>query len=324
MSSVTEQLMTRGMVPEARKWPWLKNNVHYETIMGSMAYGCADTSVKDRPADFDIYGFAFPPKQIMFPHLAGHLIMFGQKKKKHKTFLTFGTQPEGFEQMQSHHILDKDALGGQGKEYDLNIFNIVKFFQLCWENNPNMIDALYTPENMVVHCTNVGRMVRDNRKLFLSKLCWVKFRGYAHQQLKKMNDKNPEGDRRKIIDKFGYDVKFAYHIIRLFDEVEQILTEGDIDLQRAKEMMKAIRRGEWTAEEVRQWAMTKERALEKAYAECELPETPPEKPIKDLLFACIEDHYGSLDGAVERVGWQDEVLKEIDSVLERCRKQLYS
>ena len=374
--------MERGMVPEARKWPWLKNNVHYETIMGSMAYGCADTSVKDKPADFDVYGFAFPPKQMMFPHLAGHLIMFGQKKKKGKSFVSFGPAPEGFEQMQSHHIMDNDALGGQGKEYDLNIFNIVKFFQLCLENNPNMVDSLFTPENMVIHCTNVGRVVRDNRKLFLSKLCWVKFRGYAHTQLKKMNDKEPQkvadslrdfesehgidhatklSDVKKEMEKRGrsmtlenltdaqltqyyrmydagqskssrfqmvkihqYDIKFAYHIIRLFDEVEQILVDGDIDLQRAREMMKSIRRGEWKADEVRDWAMVKERELEKAYANCKLPEVPDFKPIEEMLFNCIEDHYGSLENCVEQVGWSEDALKEIDGVLDKHRRKLYS
>ena len=49
--------------------------------------------------------------------------MFGQPKKKGQSFVTFGPQGKGFEQMQSHHIMDRDALGGQGKEYDLNIFN---------------------------------------------------------------------------------------------------------------------------------------------------------------------------------------------------------
>ena len=87
-------------------------------------------------------------------------------------------------------MFDEDALGGVGKEWDVQIFNIVKFFELCRENNPNMIDSLFTPENCVVHCTAIGRMVRDNRRLFLSKEVWKKFRGYAHAQLKKMNDKN--------------------------------------------------------------------------------------------------------------------------------------
>jgi len=300
--------MDKGLTGDAPQF--LRTNVHYETIMGSNAYGVADTSIRDKPADFDVYGFCVPPKDMIFKHLTGWIP-------------GFGPAPTGFDQWQRHHMMDEDALGRQGKEWDLTIFGIVKYFELLRGNNPNMIDSLFTAENMVVHCTNVGRMVRDNRRLFLSKLCWKKFRGYAHAQLRKMNDKNPIGKRKEIIEKFGYDVKFAYHIIRLFDEVEQILLENDLDLMRAREVMKAIRRGDWTADEVRTWAMEKEVVLEKAYTNCKLPERPPVEPLRQLLYNCLEEHYGSLKGCVEQIGWAESALKEIDTVFSRFRTKLY-
>jgi len=41
---------------------WLPANVHYLTIMGSVAYGVsADAS------DMDVYGFCIPPKEVVFP-----------------------------------------------------------------------------------------------------------------------------------------------------------------------------------------------------------------------------------------------------------------
>lgn len=309
MASTTQQLMEKGLALGAP--PWLNTNVHYETIMGSHAYGVADTSVRDKIPDYDIYGFAIPPKEFIFKHLTGHIP-------------GFGPEPPGFEQWQKHHIFDEDALGGKGKEWDLQIFNIVKFFELCRQNNPNMIDSLFTTENCVIHCTQIGRMVRDNRKLFLSKEAWKKFRGYAHAQLKKMNDKEPVGKRKEIVDKHGFDVKFAYHIIRLLDEAEQILLGGDIDLQRAREPMKAIRRGDWTADEVRDWAMGKEKALEVAYVQCKLPEQPPIEPIRQLLLNCLEAHYGTLENCVAQLGWAEAALKNIDQTLNDVRKHLYS
>jgi len=309
MASVTQKLHKRGLIHPP---PWLPMNVHYETVMGSVAYGCADTSVKkNRVADTDVYGFAIPPKDYIFPHLRGEIA-------------GFGTHGETFHNWQKHHILDEDANAGKGEEFDISLFNIVSFFELCRGNNPNMIDSLFVPENCILHCTNVGQIVRDNRRLFLSKLCWKKFRGYAMTQLKKMNDKNPVGKRREIIDQHGYDVKFAYHIIRLFDEVEQIMLEGDLDLQRAKETMKAIRRGDWTVDEVRSWAMEKEKALEVAYTKCKLPERPPEKPLYDLLIRCLEEHYGSLEACVTQTDWAVDGLKEVDQLLEKFRTKMYS
>ena len=309
MSNIVHKLQQKGLIHPPS---WLPLNTHYLTVMGSVAYGCADTSVKkNRVADTDLYGFAIPPRDIIFPHLAGHII-------------GYGTPPPSFNNWQKHHVMDEEANGGKGEEYDFSIFNIVSFFELCRQNNPNMIDSLFVREECILHCTNIGRMVRDNRKLFLSKLCWKKFRGYAMTQLKKMNDKNPKGKRKEIIDFHGFDVKFAYHILRLFDEVEQIMLEGDLDLQRAKESMKSIRRGDWTADEVRKWAMEKERALEVAYTNCKLPERPPEKEIRDLLYQCLEEHYGSLKDCILEPEWSLEGLKELDEVLNKYRNRLYT
>src|SRR3954464_6079232 len=59
--STLERLTDRGL---ARPPRWLPGNVQYETIMGSVAYGVSsDTS------DVDVYGWAIPPKEDIFPHL---------------------------------------------------------------------------------------------------------------------------------------------------------------------------------------------------------------------------------------------------------------
>jgi uncharacterized protein len=252
MTSTTQKLMERGLINDAPSF--LRSNMHYETIVGSHAFGVADTSVRRKVPDYDVYGFAIPPKEYIFKTLTGWVP-------------GFGPEPPGFEQWHKHHILES-SVGAGDKQWDLQIFGLVRFFELCRENNPNILDSLYTPENCVLHCTPVGRMVRDHRKLFLSKLCWKKYRGYALAQLKKLNDKVPIGGRAEIVARYGYDVKFAYHIVRLFDEAEQIMLEGDLDLQRSKEAMKSVRRGDWKLEDLKAWVMDKERSLESIYVTC--------------------------------------------------------
>ena len=46
------------------------------------------------------------------------------------------------------------------------------------------------------------------------------------------------------------DVKFLYHVVRLLNEAEQILMEGDLDLERNREQLKSIRKGEWTFDQI--------------------------------------------------------------------------
>ncbi len=281
---------------------WLPGNIAYETIMGSMAYGVSSDS-----SDMDVYGFCIPPKDLVFPHLAGAIPGFGRQITR-------------FDVFQQHHIKDVDALGGTGRDYDLSIFSLVKYFQLAMENNPNILDSLFTPVTCVLYTTRIGEMVRDRRRDFLHKGAWHKFKGYAYSQLHKMDIKTPQpGSKRAAdVEKHGFDAKFAYHVVRLLDEVEQILTTGDIDLQRSREVLKAIRRGDWTADQVREFFNQKEKGLEAAYDNSKLPHGPDEPKIRQLLLDCLEAHYGSLAGAVVVVGQERDLLKQIKDLCERA------
>jgi predicted nucleotidyltransferase len=298
-SSVVQRLAAQNKIQPPK---WLPGSVAYETIMGSVAYGVSsDTS------DMDVYGFCIPPKEMVFPHLTGEIP-------------GFGTPAPRFDQFQQHHIPDPDALGGHGRTYDLTIFSLVKYFQLAMENNPNVIDSLFTPVSAVLHATAVGQHVRENRRLFLHKGAWHKFKGYSYSQLHKMDIKTPQpGSKRAAdVEKHGMDCKFAYHVVRLLDEVEQILTLGDIDLQRDRERLKALRRGEWSVEQVREFFTAKERDLEAAYANSTLPHRPDEAAIKRLLLECLEMHFGSVADAVVMPDQERELLRQIKALCEKA------
>jgi uncharacterized protein len=300
--STVRRLYERKLAQPPR---WLPENTHYETLMGSLVYG-----VSSDASDYDVYGFVIPPKEELFPHLRGEIP-------------GFGTPHPRFEQYQQHHLHDPTENGGKGRTYDLTIYNIVKYFQLCMENNPNLVASLFTPHTAVLHVTRIGTMVREQRELFLHKGCWPKFKGYAYSQLHKMAVKTPrEGSKRhEDVRKHGFDAKFAYHVVRLVNEVEQILMEGTLDLQRSREQLKAIRRGEWTEAEIRDYLTRKERDLEALYVRSTLREKPDEPRIRQLLLYCLEEHYGSLAGAIAQPDAAWQALDEIEEIIARTRRQ---
>ena len=300
MSSKTQYLINKGLLKSAPKF--IETGVQYEVVMGSIAYGVAEDH-----SDMDVYGFAIPPRDWVFPHLRGEISGFDETGPK-------------FDQLQQHHMIDKSALSGKGREYDLTIYSIVKYFRLLADNNPNIIDSLFVPRNCVLYSTAIGEMVRENRQLFLHKGCWPRFKGYAYAQVHKMRTKVPEGKRKDIIAEFGYDVKFAYHVVRLLNEVEQLLVEQDLDLSRNKEQLKAIRRGEWTLEEVEQYFAKKERQLEQVYLDSTLRSVPDEKAVKDLLLSCLEQHYGSLEACVVQEDAAQAALRQIEAIVAGVRK----
>ncbi len=301
MASYVERLNVKGLINPSPP-DWLPDNVQYETIMGSTAYG---VSVDD--SDLDISGFCIPPKQMIFPHLAGEIPGFDEKKRKPGVW-------------QKHHIKDPDALRGRGREYDMSISYITHYFQLCMDNNPDKIDSLFTPIDCVLHITPIGHMVRDNRKLFLHKGAYHRFTGYAFSQLAAMDGKNrTEGSNRAaLIEKFGFDVKFAYHTIRLLQECEQILEECDIDLRRNNEVLKAIRRGDLTKEEVKKMAHDMEAGLRLSYNNSKIPYGPDKAKIKALLLNCLEEHYGDLSSAVVKQDKASAALLEINRIVQEA------
>lgn len=301
MSSMIQELSKKGLINPPS---WLPMNVHYEAILGSESYG-----VSGGGSDMDIGGFCIPPKDMIFPHLRGEVPGFGRQVKR-------------FDQYQQHHIMDPDALGGKGREHDFSIYSIVKFFQLCMENNPNMIDMLFVPDRCVLHITRLGTMVREQRHLFLHKGSWHKFKGYAYSQLHKMRTKDPQGKRRETVEKYGYDVKFAYHLVRLLNEVEQILTEHDLDLERNREQLKAIRAGEWTMSQVEDYFTTKERELESVYTNSTLRYGPDEEGIKTLLLYVLEEHYGNLGRAIVRPNHYRDAIDQIAEIVNRAQKNM--
>jgi len=253
---------------------WLPESLCYETMMGSVAYGVSSES-----SDIDVYGICIPPKEMVFPHLAGEI--FG-----------FGAQIKRFETWQEHHIASGDQL------WDFQIFGIVKFFQQAMENTPNVIDSIFTPKRCVLSRTPVGDYLREHRADFLHRGSWHKFKGYAYSQLNKVKTTTPIGKRAELVEKYGYDVKFGYHAVRLLLEVEQILVTADLDLERDSEQLKSIRRGEWPLAELERWVADKEKAVEALYQTSALPYGPDEARIRAHLLHCLEMHYGDLSAVI--------------------------
>lgn len=276
MASILNKLIKQQLIYPPT---FLEDNVNYEVIMGSYAYGCNDPE----KSDLDIYGFCMPPLKYIFPHTAGEI--FG-----------FDKQTERFEQFQSHHIVSDN------KEYDLTCFSIIKFFRLCADCVPNTLDSLFVPFNCILFQTQLGQHVRENRKIFLSKKAFHSYKGYSFAQFSKLKNKTTSSNPRRQanIDQYKMDLKHGYHLVRLLCQLEQMLLEGDMDLQRNKEMLKSIRKGDWSFEDLEKWFSEKERLLERLNLESTaIPDKIPEELIKKLLIECLEMHYGSLDNLIK-------------------------
>lgn len=273
MTSYIKKLSEKKLLTLPNK---IKEGLIYEVIMGSMAYGVS----KDN-SDMDLYAIAIPPKKEVFPHLDGYIDDFGAKPKK-------------FEVFQKHRIID-------GKQnFDISIYSIIKYFNLVLDNNPNMIDSLFVPRSYITYSNQIGEILRANKELFLHKGCYKKFIGYAISQFRKIKNKTGaiNEKRKETIERCGYDTKYAYHLVRLLLECEEILMHGTLTLDANIEILSSIRNGDWTLDRVEKWFIQKDLGLSSLYVNSKLREVPEFNKIKEILMSCLEVYYGSIDKAV--------------------------
>ncbi len=273
MSSIVQKLNKLGLLSAQQPFIF---DTEYEAIMGSFAYG-----VSGNTSDIDLYAFCVPPKDYVFPHLTGYIN-------------GFGPSPQNFEVFQQHHI----KIENEEKEYDIQVYSIVRMFHLCADGNPNMVDALFVPDRCVLLQSNIARLMRDRRRMFLHKGCYHRYKGYAYAQLKRLDNMKPVGKRIELVEKYGYDTKFAYHIVRLLLQAEQIMMEHDLNLERNSEVLKAIRNGEWTLERLKAWFEEKERILETLYTASTLRHSPDWDALRNLLLCCLEEKHGKVSNEI--------------------------
>ena len=186
--------------------------------------------------------------------------------------------------------------------WDVLIYDFRKFVNLLLKSNPNVLQALWTPEHHFLKTSEQFDTLKRNRNLFLSKRIYKSFCGYAYGQLHKMENmayNGYMGEKRKgLVDKFGYDTKNAQHLIRLLRQGIDALCTGEIVVERpdANEL-KQIKLGAWSIEKVKRTADALFEDMKRALKDSKLPENPDFEAVDSLVsqmqfqqYAVVKDY----------------------------------
>ncbi len=182
-------------------------------------------------------------------------------------------------------------------EWDIVVYEAQKFVGLLAQGNPNVLSMLWLAPNYYIKLTDAGKMLIDNRQIFVGKHVYHSFTGYAHSQLHRMTHNAFQGHmgekRRKLVEQFGYDTKNAAHLIRLLRMGIEFLIEGELHVLRedAKQLLE-IKRGEWTLEEVLKEADKGFQLSQEAYMKSTLPNNVDRNVVNDLCFQVVNSHLG--------------------------------
>lgn len=239
-----------------------ERNLIFKCINGSMLYG-TDTPSSDK----DYVGIFVPDKDYVL----------GVKTCEQ---VDIKTNPSD----SGHRNTNEDV--------DTTYYSLPKFIHLAFQNNPNIVELFFVPEQHTLFKNEFGKRLMDAFPLFVSKRCKDRFLGYAISQKHKVLNKNPIGNRKQYVEKYGYDVKFASHIIRLLDEGIQLLTTGTIRFPLyIAGAIKKIKEGGYKLEDVLQDANSFEQRIEQCYQNSRLPQTGDIEAINKLQISLLEDFW---------------------------------
>ena len=153
-------------------------------------------------------------------------------------------------------------------------WELKKFLLLALKANPTVLEVLFSP--LVERVEKPAEELLAMRDVFLSKLAYATFNGYAISQFEKM--------QRSLGLKQRPNWKHAMHLIRLLESGTRLLETGTLDLRtRHREELLEIRSGTWSWEQVDARRKLWHERMETAYRGTTLPEMPEAERVNDYL-----------------------------------------
>lgn len=173
----------------------------------------------------------------------------------------------------------------ESPERDIKYFSLRKWVRMAANGNPNFLLMLFAPATHILRENARGSMLRDMRESFISKQAVRSHLGYMQaQRTRLINHQREFGaggghgkPRFELIEQFGYDTKFAMHLLRLGLQGLELATDGKISLplpEKFREALMEVREGKWELPFIMQWAGDLEDRMRTALEASPLPDKP--------------------------------------------------
>jgi predicted nucleotidyltransferase len=214
MNDLLGHVLTNG-------FPLDKSSIIHLFVGGSTLHGAKVEGYDD----LDIYGcYVEPPDRIL-----------GIKTMEHFVWSS-GSQAEK----------------NTANDVDITMYSLHRWAELMMKGNPAILHYLYSP---VYHLNTVWENhIVPLREQLLTKKAAKQYLGFANSQRMRLTGERGmgrHGQRPDLIEKYGYDVKFAMHYIRLLLECKELLTDKFLTLpSKKKNFLIEIRTGKFFQDEI--------------------------------------------------------------------------
>ena len=178
-------------------------------------------------------------------------------------------------------------------DLDLTVYGLRKFSSLALKGNPSILLLFNVPDEKCIVLTDLARELRDLAWAFASRKAGAAFLGYMQQQRQRlmgergqMNVKRPE-----LIERYGFDTKYAGHILRLGFQGIDYMNTGSFPIpmpDEQRELILAVRTGQVSENDVLTKAGELEAELKDAIDATSLPAEPDYAAVNAFLIDAYE------------------------------------
>lgn len=143
----------------------------------------------------------------------------------------------------------KDNARSRAGDVDMVIYSLRKYLRLALKGNPTILTLLFTKKNLISSIEGIS--LQGLASKLVSKKAGAAYLGYMQAQRQRLLGERGgrHGSRPELTNQFGYDSKYAAHVLRLGYQGIELMETGRLTLPMPEVQRRdvlAIRRGEIT------------------------------------------------------------------------------
>jgi predicted nucleotidyltransferase len=117
-------------------------------------------------------------------------------------------------------------------DLDLTIYSLRKFLRLATYGNPNVVELLFIGGDCLLERNRIGEELQSLYPSIVSREAGRRYLGYMEAQKQRLLGERGQMrvTRTDLIDKYGYDTKYASHVVRLGFQGRELLETGKLIL----------------------------------------------------------------------------------------------
>lgn len=175
----------------------------------------------------------------------------------------------------------------QDGDLDLTIYSLRKFLRLALSGNPTILEILFIKD--VIVGTALGTNLQALAPHIVSRRAGKAFLGYAQAQRQRLLGEIGQFkvSRPDLVEKYGYDTKYAMHMLRLGFQGVELLRTGYLSLpvvEPERSYLLSVREGKETLQSVLNTAGDTERELKDLLDTSPLQAEPDEAYIQAWMI----------------------------------------